>query len=274
MSWIILITLAALLLYALDREIYFYEATHLGPRVQGWLYDRWARKYDCRKAESQKHDPEMLAYPALEALQAVPAPFILDLATGTGRLPLSLLKETRFRGHIVAVDVSQGMLAQASQKLRPYAGQFTLLRVFDLPLPFPDSTFDMVSCLEALEVMPAMEPPLMEVFRVLRPGGYFLTSRGTEGSGRKSKVVSSVDFKSLLESKGFAAVEVTPWWEWFDRVTARKPGTATPSNDQSLIGSLKCPVCKEVNWAHENSRLICVKCSKPIVVHPDGILLL
>jgi len=53
---------------------------------------------------------------------------------------------------------------------------------------------------------------------------FFLSSRGTEASGRKSKVMSREQFKTLLESKGFERVEIVAWWKWFDRVTARKPG--------------------------------------------------
>ncbi|HSM69914.1 MAG TPA: hypothetical protein VK851_00070, partial [Anaerolineales bacterium] len=86
MNWVIGIGFVLIIGYLLDREIYFYEGVHLGPRVQAWLYDRWARKYDAGKHESQLRDDEMLAQPLLEATRSVPAPFVLDFATGTGRL--------------------------------------------------------------------------------------------------------------------------------------------------------------------------------------------
>ena len=53
MPWIIAILLLVVIGYLLDREIYFYEGTHLGPRLQAWLYDRWSRKYDEGKRQSQ-----------------------------------------------------------------------------------------------------------------------------------------------------------------------------------------------------------------------------
>lgn len=223
MTWIIVIAILIALLVFIDREIYFYEGTHLGPRVQGWLYDRWAKNYDMDKAESQARDADMLARPALEALRSIPRPLVLDLATGTGRLACALLTESAFAGHVTAVDVSQGMLNQAAQKLQAFKGRFTLQQVIGFPLPFPDQSFDMVACLEALEVMPEMDAPLRELFRVLRPGGFLLTSRGTEASGRKSKVVSREQFRSLLEGYGFEQVEIVDWWKWFDRVIARSP---------------------------------------------------
>ena len=58
----------------LDREIYFYEGVHLGPRVQAWLYDRWSMQYDKGKQESQRQDNEMLAEPLLGALNAARVP--------------------------------------------------------------------------------------------------------------------------------------------------------------------------------------------------------
>ena len=68
------------------------------------------------------------------------------------------------------------MLDQAAQKLTDYEGRVTLRQVIGFPLPFPDNSFDMVACMEALEVMPEMDTPLRELFRVLRPGGFFWLS--------------------------------------------------------------------------------------------------
>ena len=91
MNWIIGIGLGVLVGYLLDREIYFYEGVHLGPRVQAWLYDRWSKKYDKSKRASQLHDAEMLARPLLDLLKDIREPFILDFATGKGRLSYAVL---------------------------------------------------------------------------------------------------------------------------------------------------------------------------------------
>jgi len=222
-NWIIGILALGLVLYWLDREIYFYEGARLGPHVQGWLYDRWAAKYDKGKQESQEHDSERLARPIIEAVADIPEPSVLDYATGTGRMPLALLRESEFNGHIIAMDVSKGMLVQADAKLADYKGRYELVHLIHLPLPYPDNSFNVVSCMEALELMPNMEEPLAELFRVLKPGGLFMSSRGTEASGRKSKVRSAEEFAQLLNETGFAQVQVKPWWKWFDHVLARKP---------------------------------------------------
>lgn len=222
-NWIIGIVVLGILLYWLDREVYFYEGARLGPRVQGWLYDCWAVKYDQQKQDSQVHDAERLALPIIEALAGVPEPSVLDYATGTGRMPLALLREPEFKGHIVALDVSKGMLEQADAKLAAHKGRYELVHLINLPLPYPDNAFDVVSCMEALELMPNMEEPLAELFRVLKPGGTLISSRGTEASGRKTKVRSVDEFSQLLKNTGFKQVQIEPWWKWFDHVLARKP---------------------------------------------------
>ena len=117
MNWIITVVVIVVIGFILDREIYFYEGVHLGPRVQAWLYNRWSKKYDEGKRASQLQDDIMLAQPLLHAMKDVTEPFVLDFATGTGRLTYALVSRSQFGGHSIALDLSQGMLEQAASKL-------------------------------------------------------------------------------------------------------------------------------------------------------------
>ena len=294
MNWIIGITIGVIVGYLLDREIYFYEGAHLGPRAQAWLYDRWSRKYDAGKRESQLRDDEMLARPLLDTLKDTPEPFILDFATGTGRLSFALLNQADFTGRIIALDLSQGMLEQASEKLsraerrdddspsRRRSASVELIRHLALPLPFPDSTFDVVCALEVLELFPSMDESLKELTRVLRPGGILLTTRGTEESGRRAKVKSKPVFTSLLEANGLREIQITPWWKLFDRVLARKNGESSPVvGAKNLSEVLRCGVCGQVEWERARaepgrskaSALTCRSCGKSLSVTTTGIVL-
>ncbi|HUE99853.1 MAG TPA: class I SAM-dependent methyltransferase [Anaerolineales bacterium] len=288
MTWIIAVAVIAVLGYLLDREIYFYEGVHLGPRLQAWLYDRWSRKYDEGKRASQLRDDEMLAQPLLDLLKNVPEPFVLDFATGTGRLSYALISRSEFRGHIIALDLSQGMLEEAAAKLYLRAERSAveaidegsrsavgveLLRHLSLPLPFPDAAFDVVCALEVLELFPDPDAPLHELTRVLRSGGVLLTSRGTEESGRKAKVKSAKAFTSLLERQGLEQIHIKKWWKLFDRVIAAKRGSSAPVGMQSLSDVLKCSSCGHIRWEKTTSAWECQTCGKELSITNEKIVL-
>ncbi len=271
-TWIIIAVVVIGILFLLDREIYRYEGIHIGPRLQAWLYDRWAEKYDRDKQASQTQDVEMLARPLLAKISTPPEPLLLDVATGTGRLPFALMSQADFKGRIFAMDISHGMLQQAAKKLASHRERITLMQYESLPLPFPDETFDVVSCVEALELIGEKQFAVMELARVLRPGGILLTSRGTEESGRGIVVISAEMLTALLHNAGFADVEITPWWRIFNRVFARRPGTLIPAGNKSLKELLRCPQCGNArNFAEVESALQCQKCGKRINIDRDGI---
>jgi len=275
MNWILVVAILIIIGYILDREIYFYEGAHLGPRAQSWLYDRWSKKYDEGKRESQLRDREMLALPLLGALKAapVPEPFILDFATGTGRLSSALMSQVEFKGRVIAVDISQGMLEQASEKLAQYRERIDFLRLLSFPLPFPDHSFDAVCCLEVLELLPDANAALQEMTRVLRPGGILLTSRGTEESGRKAKVKSKSEFGLLLTKNDFTNFQIAPWWKLFDRVVAMKNGSSNPVGARKLSEVMRCSACGHIDWEKEAGALKCQKCGKELPITKGGIVL-
>ena len=273
MNWAITLVVLVVIGYILDREVYFYEGVHFGPRVQAWLYDRWSKKYDEGKHASQLHDDEMLAQPLLNLLKDISEPFVLDFATGTGRLSYVLLSRVEFNGRLIALDLSQGMLEQAASKLKPYLDRVELLRHQSLPLPFPDAAFDVVCALEVLELFSNMEEPLHEFNRVLRPGGVLLTSRGTEESGRKAKVKSGIELTSLLERNGFDNIQITKWWKLFDRVTAVKGGSSNPVGAKGLLEVTKCSSCHSIYWVKTSNKWKCESCGNELSLTKEGIVL-
>jgi ubiquinone/menaquinone biosynthesis C-methylase UbiE len=276
MNWIITIVVLIIISFILDREIYFYEGAHLGPRLQSWLYDRWSKKYDAGKRQSQLDDKEMLVEPWLEKLIDVPEPFILDFATGTGRLSYALFSRPDFHGRIVALDISQGMLKQAAAKLNQAQlgrREIEFLRHQSMPLPFADASFDAVCCLEVLELLPDARAALEEMARLLRPGGILLTSRGTEESGRKAKVKSAAELTSILHSCGFENIQITKWWKLFDRVIANKNGTSSPVGAKSLVDILQCSTCRHTQWRKMFNTWKCDHCGRELAITGEGIVL-
>lgn len=273
--WIPVGILVIVILIALREEIYHYEGVHLGHRIQGWLYNQWARKYDQDKKESQEKDAEFLGTSLLKELDNPenPSLLMLDIACGTGRLPLALYG-AGFQGRVFGVDISEGMLTLANEKLSSHRDRVTLIRHPAVPLPFPPETFDIVSCLEALEIMPNMKDPLAEIARVLKPGGVLITSHGRKIWKLRGKLLEAEQFRELLRATGFEQIQLKPWWKIFDLVIARKPGRSSLGNLDLPEHLLLCPTCgKKAMQAFSPTALRCQECHTELPISPEGILL-
>lgn len=89
---------------------------------------------------------------------------VLDVACGTGDMAVSLVE----RGcTVTGVDISEEMLAIARQK----APMVTFMISDAEHLPFPDASFDAVTCAFGVRNFVHLEQGLNEMLRVLRPGG-------------------------------------------------------------------------------------------------------
>ena len=196
------------------------EGVFLGRRVVVWLYDVTAHKYDGIKEFDPEWEQFFIAQPILHNLRHIAAPQILDVATGTGRVPLTLLEEPRFNGKVVGVDASQKMLDLAEEKLRPFQHRVTLIQQSADNLPFPDNSFDGATCLESLEFFPSETAALQEMVRVLKPGGLLMVTRrrGWEGKAFLTRYSNVKAFEAHLTSLGLEGVNTQPWQEAYDQV--------------------------------------------------------
>jgi ubiquinone/menaquinone biosynthesis C-methylase UbiE len=99
---------------------------------------------------------------------------VLDVGTGTGVLVPLILEHISADGMVVAVDVSQRMLSQASAKTSADNVLFVAGDIHHLPAP--DGAYDAEICNAAF---PHFEDPLeslREMIRALRPGGVLVIS--------------------------------------------------------------------------------------------------
>src|SRR5258708_11791061 len=150
------------------------EGVYLGRGVVVWLYDVYARRYDKIKQYEPSWEAATLGRPILRALLDIPAPLVLDVATGTARLPLAIFGQPAFNGYVIGLDYSRRMLHVAAEKVAPIGFRVTLMYQPAQKLPFGDNTFDAVTCLEALEFMPDPDAVIAEIVRVARPGALLL----------------------------------------------------------------------------------------------------
>jgi ubiquinone/menaquinone biosynthesis C-methylase UbiE len=228
MIWFVVIAVAALVGLLAYWLLVTTEGVYLGRRAVVWMYDITAHKYDGIKQFDDDDERRAIARPFVAALGKQPQPLVLDVATGTGRVPRLLLSEDGFQGRIVGLDAAFKMLAQAQVKLAqlPDGQEDRLLLVQQEAgaLPFEDGRFDAVCCLEALEFIPDDRAALVEIARVLKPGGFLMTSRriGLEARLFFGRYRAKSDFEEYLRGLGFVSVRSHVWQMNYNMVTAWK----------------------------------------------------
>ncbi|HMJ32356.1 MAG TPA: class I SAM-dependent methyltransferase [Baekduia sp.] len=103
----------------------------------------------------------------LDRLPLAPDPRLLDAGCGSGRT----LDELARYGRVSGIDLSPEAVAAAHRR-----GHRDVRVGHVERLPFPDATFDVVTCLDVVEHTPDDRATLAELRRVARPGGLLLVT--------------------------------------------------------------------------------------------------
>lgn len=256
------------------------EGALLSPRLVRWFYDRDAERYEDIKGFDPSEERDFLALPLFHRLDETAGPVarLLDVATGTGRLPAALFAVPFFEGTVVGVDASPGMLAVGGRLLAQEAGRYPRLLATVPPLPFADASFDAACLMEALEFLPDRAGTLAELVRVLAPGGFLLVSNrsGWERRLFLGHAEAPAAFEARLAGLGLTDIRTQPWQAYYDLVWARKPGslpTRPPAALDDWLGSLRCPRCgRSGAWqpGRHRSNLACAGCGQGLSADAAG----
>ncbi len=105
---------------------------------------------------------------ALQGLPIAQDSKILDLCCGSGQTTEFLVQRSR---HVTGLDASPLSIKRAQQNVP----QATYIEAFAEKIPLSDNEFDLVHTSAAMHEMEAeqLRQILQEVYRVLKPGGYF-----------------------------------------------------------------------------------------------------
>jgi ubiquinone/menaquinone biosynthesis C-methylase UbiE len=247
------------------------EGVYLGRRVVIWLYDLYAHRYDGVKAYIREYEQRFLAEPLMKSLAPNTSPLILDVATGTGRLPLAMAQHRGFQGHVVGIDLSRKMLDHAPQNLYPYTERATFIWAPAEALPYADDTFDVVTCLEALEFMRRPEAVLNEMIRVLRPGGILLTTQRINTRWMPGKTWSQDDVLKRLQQSGLEDVRIQIWQVDYRKVWGRKAGKLAQPYTTPGSQAVRCPHC-QAHMEQQQHEMICSGCQRRAAISHDGIV--
>jgi phosphoethanolamine N-methyltransferase len=155
---------------------------------------------------------------------------VLDIGCGAGGIDIALVT-AHGAGYVTGLDVEDSVLTHA-RGLVARAGlaeRIGLIKVAPGPLPFPPGSFDVVFSKDSIVHIPDKAALMAEVFRVLRPGGWFLASDwliGTETiSPRMAEYIAAegLDFgmatpqryRAAMEGAGFGSISITSRNLWY-----------------------------------------------------------
>lgn len=170
---------------------------------------------------------------------------ILDVGSGAGQILGHLLREVSSEARVVAFDLSHQMLKRARVRLQNSQPEYV---VGDMTrLPFPDASFDCITCGWVIEHLPDPRPGLRELARVLKPNGRLLLM-ATEDTLQGFVVSRTWNCRTLnrQELQG-ACEEVGLTWSkqmWF-----------TPVHRMLRMGGILVQVEKQANPANLEEHL-------------------
>lgn len=233
MVWFVVFILFVCIGLLLYWQLILAEGAYLGAALVALLYDWTAERYNNIKAFDQPTEALTLGLPLANRLSRQSGGLVLDVATGTGRLPLALLRQPGFCGCIVGLDRASKMLRVARRDTAAYPNRVWLVQADGMALPFASHSFPTVTCLEALEFFPDPQHGLSELVRVLQPstpdhpdrGWLLLTNRiGWEARLMPGKTWSKEKLARILGNFPLRHVAIQPWQTIYDLVWAQKVG--------------------------------------------------
>lgn len=100
---------------------------------------------------------------------------ILDIATGTGDLAISMYRTLK-ADRIVGADISEGMMEVGRRKVADagYSEHITFEQQDCTALSYPDESFDAVTAAFGVRNFEDIEQGIAEMHRVLKPGGHLM----------------------------------------------------------------------------------------------------
>lgn len=163
---------------------------------------------------------------------------VLDIGCGSGAITLSLALD-HGAAHVTGIDVEAPVCEAARQRASDAgaADRVTIRRVAPGPLEFADRSFDVVFSKDAIVHIAEKDSLAAEVFRVLKPGGWFAASdwlishdaspspemaRYIELEGLDFAMASPARYEAALKGAGFVNVSLVDRNPWYTELSHRE----------------------------------------------------
>ena len=122
---------------------------------------------------------------------------VLDIAGGTGDLALAFAAKVGSTGQVVHTDINEAMLCEGRNRLLDAGVSLPTLACDAEHLPFADGWFDLVTVAFGLRNMTHKDAALVEMSRVLKPGGKLLVLEFSTVAKPLTKIYDWYSFKVL-----------------------------------------------------------------------------
>jgi phosphoethanolamine N-methyltransferase len=156
---------------------------------------------------------------------------VLDIGSGAGGIDIQLALQ-HGAGCVTGIDVEDTVIATARLKVadRGLSDRIGFAKVAPGPLPFPPACFDVVFSKDSIVHIPDKHALARDVYRVLKPGGWFAASDwliGHDGppspqmqayiaaEGLDFGMASPRRYAEALAAAGFTEVSVTSRNGWY-----------------------------------------------------------
>jgi demethylmenaquinone methyltransferase/2-methoxy-6-polyprenyl-1,4-benzoquinol methylase len=143
-------------------------------RTEVWkMFDRIAHRYDLLNQLLSFGQDVIWRRKVVKHLNKIPDQHILDLATGTADLLITIGQKHPFLYKGIGIDLAEKMLDVGRQKIADHG----LNRKLDLQIgdaatiPFPKNSFDAVTIAFGIRNLEILNKGLGEMYRVLKAGG-------------------------------------------------------------------------------------------------------
>ena len=156
---------------------------------------------------------------------------VLDIGCGLGGVDIHLLRQ-HDAAAVTGIDIDAALIERSKLLAQKYslAEQARFICVEPGPLPFDDGSFDIVTSKDSIIHIADKHLLAADVFRVLRPGGWFVASDWLAGyedqpsaemqaylvaEGLDFGLASAATYRQALQQAGFTDVDIIDRNEWY-----------------------------------------------------------
>ncbi|NOR75483.1 MAG: bifunctional demethylmenaquinone methyltransferase/2-methoxy-6-polyprenyl-1,4-benzoquinol methylase UbiE [Draconibacterium sp.] len=179
------------------------------------MFDNISNKYDLLNHLLSVNIDKIWRRNAINKLKQCNPKTILDIATGTGDFAIAATKISNVK--ITGIDISEGMLNVGRTKIerKGLANLISLQKADSENLPFKNNSFDAAIVGFGVRNFENLEKGLLEILRVLKPGGLFYVLEFSKPKNAPFKQFYKFYFTKILPLVGRLVSKDTNAYTYF-----------------------------------------------------------